>query len=61
MDALNGPGGPTEATAYLGRAIVAPASDQRIINRSGQVLEAGALAREYDFADVGGTRPPPRA
>ena len=29
-DAINGPGGPKETTAYLGRAIVALASDTRI-------------------------------
>jgi NAD(P)-dependent dehydrogenase (short-subunit alcohol dehydrogenase family) len=59
MAALDGPRGPSETPAYLGRAIVALASDPRVIARSGHVLEAGALAREYGFTDVDGTQPPP--
>ena len=31
MEAIDGPGGPKETTAYLGRAIVALASDVRVI------------------------------
>jgi hypothetical protein len=57
--ALDGPGGPKETPAYLGRAIVALASDARSIERSGSVLEVGSLAREYGFTDVDGTQPPP--
>jgi NAD(P)-dependent dehydrogenase (short-subunit alcohol dehydrogenase family) len=57
--ALNGPGGPRETPAYLGRAIVALACDAKAIERSGQLLEAGTLAREYGFTDVDGTQPPP--
>ncbi len=58
-DALNGPGGPKETTAYLGRAIVALASDERVIEKSGQLVEVGTLAREYGFTDTDGTQPPP--
>jgi NAD(P)-dependent dehydrogenase (short-subunit alcohol dehydrogenase family) len=57
--ALNGPGGPKETTAYLGRAIVALASDAQVLEKSGQLLEAGALAREYGFTDIDGTQPAP--
>jgi NAD(P)-dependent dehydrogenase (short-subunit alcohol dehydrogenase family) len=57
--ALDGPGGPKETTAYLGRAVVALASDGRVIERSGQLLDVGTLAREYAFTDVDGTQPPP--
>ena len=57
--ALDGPGGPRETTTYLGRAIVALASDPRVIERSGQVVEVGTLAREYGFTDVSGAQPPP--
>lgn len=57
--ALDGPGGPKETPAYLGRAIVALAADARVIEKSGQVLEAGALAKEYGFTNVDGTQPPP--
>jgi NAD(P)-dependent dehydrogenase (short-subunit alcohol dehydrogenase family) len=57
--ALDGPGGPRETPAYLGRAIVALASDPRVIEKTGQLLEVGALAREYGFTDVNGSQPPP--
>jgi NAD(P)-dependent dehydrogenase (short-subunit alcohol dehydrogenase family) len=57
--ALDGPGGPKETPAYLGRAVVALASDPRVIEKSGQVVEVGALAREYGFTDVDGTQPAP--
>jgi NAD(P)-dependent dehydrogenase (short-subunit alcohol dehydrogenase family) len=56
---LDGPGGPSETTAYLGRAIVALASDSNVLEKSGQVLEVGALALEYGFTDVNGSQPPP--
>lgn len=58
-DRLEGPGGPSETPAYLGRAIAALAADPRVIEKSGQVLEAGTLAREYGFTDIDGTQPPP--
>lgn len=57
--ALDGPGGPKETTAYLGRAIVALAADAQVIERSGQVVEVGTLAREYGFTDADGSQPPP--
>jgi NAD(P)-dependent dehydrogenase (short-subunit alcohol dehydrogenase family) len=57
--ALDGPGGPKETTAYLGRAIVALASDAKVIEKSGHVLEVGTLAREYGFTDIDGTQPSP--
>ncbi len=59
MAALDGPWGPKETPAYLGRAVVALAADPAVIERSGQVLEVGTLAREYGFTDVDGTQPPP--
>ena len=58
-DRLDGPGGPSETPAYLGRAIAALAADPRVIEKSGQVLEAGTLAREYGFTDIDGSQPPP--
>src|SRR5687768_9976146 len=57
--ALDGPGGPKETTAYIGRAIVALAADPRVIERSGQLVEVGTLALEYGFTDIDGTQPPP--
>jgi NAD(P)-dependent dehydrogenase (short-subunit alcohol dehydrogenase family) len=59
MAALEGPGGPKETPAYLGRAIAALASDERVMEKSGQLLEVGALAREYGFTDVDGAQPAP--
>lgn len=58
-DAINGPGGPKETAAYLGRAIVALASDGRTIEKSGQLVEVGTLALEYGFTDIDGTQPQP--
>jgi NAD(P)-dependent dehydrogenase (short-subunit alcohol dehydrogenase family) len=59
LAALNGPGGPKETPAYIGRAIVALAADPQVMAKSGQVLEVGALAEEYGFTDVDGTQPQP--
>jgi NAD(P)-dependent dehydrogenase (short-subunit alcohol dehydrogenase family) len=58
-EAIDGPGGPSETTTYLGRAIVALASDVRVIEKSGLLVEVGALAREYGFTDIDGRQPPP--
>ncbi len=57
--ALDGPGGPKETPAYLGRAIVALAGDSKVMEKSGQLVEVGSLAREYGFTDADGTQPPP--
>jgi NAD(P)-dependent dehydrogenase (short-subunit alcohol dehydrogenase family) len=57
--ALDGPGGPKETPTYLGRAVLALAEDARAIEKTGQVLEVGALAREYGFTDVDGSQPAP--
>ena len=35
------------------------ASDVRVIDKSGQLVEVGTLAREYGFTDVDGTQPQP--
>jgi NAD(P)-dependent dehydrogenase (short-subunit alcohol dehydrogenase family) len=59
LHALEGPGGPRETTAYVGRAVVALATDSAVISKSGQLLEVGTLAREYGFTDASGTQPPP--
>ncbi|HEU4926728.1 MAG TPA: SDR family NAD(P)-dependent oxidoreductase [Vicinamibacterales bacterium] len=57
--ALDGPGGPKETPTYIGRAIVALATDSRVLERSGQLLEVGTLAQEYRFTDADGTQPVP--
>jgi NAD(P)-dependent dehydrogenase (short-subunit alcohol dehydrogenase family) len=55
--ALDGPHGPKETPVYLARAIVALASDSNVLEKSGQLLEVGTIAREYGFTDVNGTQP----
>lgn len=49
----------TESPTYLGRAIAALAADPAVLRRSGQLLTAGELAREYGFTDVDGRQPEP--
>ena len=49
----------TESPEYIGRAVVALASDQSVLERSGNVLTVGELAEEYGFTDVDGRRIPP--
>ncbi len=50
---------PTESPAYVGRAVVALAADPKVMQKSGQVLKTGDLAREYGFTDSDGSQPPP--
>ncbi len=49
----------TESVEYIGRAVVALASDPQVINKSGQTWTVGDLAKEYDFTDVDGRQVPP--
>ena len=49
--------GPTESPEYLGRAIAVLAADPEILAKSGRLLTAGDLAREYGFTDVDGRQP----
>lgn len=49
----------TESVEYIGRAVVALASDPHVINKSGQTWTVGDLAREYGFTDVDGRQIPP--
>jgi len=44
----------TESPRYLGRAIAALAGDPKVMDRSGEVLRVGDLAREYGFTDIDG-------
>jgi len=48
----------SETPYYIGRAVVALASDPDIMDRTGHSLSAGHLAREYGFTDVDGRQPP---
>ncbi len=47
----------SETPFYVGKAVVALACDPKIMNKSGQALISGKLAREYGFTDVDGTQP----
>ena len=48
-----------ESPRYAGRAVVALATDPAVLDRSGNAYKTGVLAREYGFADIDGTQPPP--
>ncbi len=51
--------GTTETTAYVGRAVVALASDTMVSNISGDAITVAELARKYGFTDLDGTQPLP--
>lgn len=48
-----------ESPEYIGRAIVAMASDANVLARSGRTLTVGELARQYAFTDIDGRQLPP--
>ena len=48
----------TESPEYVGRAVVAVASDPKVLDKSGKVLTVGDLAEEYGFTDIDGRRIP---
>jgi NAD(P)-dependent dehydrogenase (short-subunit alcohol dehydrogenase family) len=47
----------SETPFYIGRAVVALASDPRVHERTGQALAVWNLAQEYGFRDVDGRQP----
>ena len=49
----------SESPQFIGRAVTALASDSRVMEKSGKVLVAAALAEEYGFDDIDGKRPRP--
>ena len=49
----------SETPYYVGRAITALALDQGVMEKTGQVLRAGDLAKEYELTDVDGRYIPP--
>ena len=48
----------SESPELTGRAVVALASDPRVLERTGKVLVVAKLAREYGFAEDDGSQPP---
>ena len=49
----------SESPEFIGRAVVALASDPVVIRHTGKVLVAAALGNEYGFADIDGKTPRP--
>jgi dehydrogenase/reductase SDR family protein 1 len=49
----------SESPQFIGRAVAALTADPKIMEKSGQVLVAAALAEEYGFTDVDGKQPRP--
>ena len=49
----------SESPQFIGRAVAALAEDENVMKKSGQVLVAAALAREYGFTDIDGKQPMP--
>ena len=47
----------SESPRYVGRAVVALATDLQAKKKSGRVFSSWGLAREYRFTDLDGTRP----
>jgi dehydrogenase/reductase SDR family protein 1 len=48
-----------ESPRFVGRGVVALASDDQILQRSGSAVTTTALAADYGFTDVDGTLPQP--
>jgi dehydrogenase/reductase SDR family member 1 len=49
----------SESPEFIGRAVAALATDSNIMEKSGHVLIAAALAQEYGFTDIDGKQPRP--
>jgi NAD(P)-dependent dehydrogenase (short-subunit alcohol dehydrogenase family) len=49
----------SESPQFIGRTVVALAADAKVNSKTGQVLVAAELAREYGFTDIEGTTPRP--
>jgi dehydrogenase/reductase SDR family member 1 len=49
----------SESPQFIGRAITALATDPDVMQKSGQILVAAAVAKEYGFRDIDGKQPRP--
>jgi NAD(P)-dependent dehydrogenase (short-subunit alcohol dehydrogenase family) len=47
----------SESPLFVGRGVAALAADDRVLERTGQLLSSWELAREYRFTDYDGRRP----
>jgi NAD(P)-dependent dehydrogenase (short-subunit alcohol dehydrogenase family) len=49
----------SESPQFIGRVVAALANDSEVMKKSGQVLVAAALAKEYGIKDIDGKQPRP--
>ena len=49
----------SESPQFIGRAVAALASDPKVMSKTGSILVAAQLARDYGFSDVDGKTPRP--
>jgi dehydrogenase/reductase SDR family member 1 len=49
----------SESPQFTGRAVVALATDEQRMEKTGQVFVVAKLAQDYDFDDIDGNRPQP--
>ena len=49
----------SESPQFIGRAVTALATDPDVMQKSGQILVAAAVAKEYGFSDIDGKQPRP--
>jgi dehydrogenase/reductase SDR family member 1 len=47
----------SESPEFIGRAVATLAADPDVLRHTGNVLVAAAIAKEYGFTDIDGTRP----
>ncbi len=47
----------SETPFYIGKAVVALACDRKVMQKTGQALVSGRLARQYGFTDIDGSQP----
>lgn len=57
IDRKTSPNPKRESAQFVGRAVAALASDPKIIEKTGQIIAASELAKEYSFTDIDGTQP----
>ena len=50
--------GMAESTEFAGKAVVALAKDPKVLEKTGKVLIASQLAKEYGFKDIDGREIP---
>lgn len=58
-DKKKAPNPKKESSIFVGRAITALASDNANMKKTGQILVAAELAKEYGFTDIDGIQPEP--